>query len=105
VYLLSVGQERKITYWDMRQTEPLNLVSIGFEQLCVTCTSNGNILAVGGTDRVVRMYDTLEYALLAECVGHSNSVLSLKFSPDDRQLVSTGADGCIMVWNVYTAIG
>ncbi|KAJ1633850.1 WD40-repeat-containing domain protein [Pavlovales sp. CCMP2436] len=103
VYVMSVGQERKLTYWDMRQTDPLNLVPIGFEQLCVASTSNGNLVAVGGLDCVVRLFDTLEYTLLAECVGHSDSVLALKFSPDDRQLVSTGADGCVLVWNVYSS--
>lgn len=102
MYVLSVGQERKLTYWDMRQTDPINLVPIGREQLCVCASSNGNVVAVGGVDAIVRLYDTLEYALLAECVGHSDAVLALMFSPDDRQLVSTGADGCVLIWNVYT---
>lgn len=85
----------------MRQPDPLNAVPVGREQLCLCCSSNGNIAAVGGVDSIVRLYDTLEYALIAECIGHSDLVLSLKFSPDDRQLVSTGADGCVLVWNIY----
>jgi len=101
VYVMSVGQERKLTYWDMRTTDPLNLVPIGHEQLAIACSSNGNIVAVGGVDRVVRVFDTLEYAQVAECEGHSDHVLALAFSPDDRQLVSVGADGCVMVWNIY----
>jgi WD40 repeat protein len=28
-------------------------------------------------------------------------VSALAFAPDDRQLVSVGADGCVLVWNIY----
>lgn len=104
VYVLTVGQERKLTFWDMRQTEPTNRLGLGSEQFCLAASSNGNLVAVGGADCVVRLFDSLEYALVAECVGHSDAVLSVKFSPDDRQLVSTGADGCVLVWNVYTNV-
>ena len=42
--------------------------------------------------------------LLAEGSAHSGHVLSLSFSPDDRQLVSVGEDGNVMVWNVYACL-
>lgn len=98
---MSVGQEKMLTYWDMRQNSPLNKVPIGKEQMCIAASSNGNVVAFGGVDKIVRLYDTLEYSPLAECIGHSDAIVSIKFSPDDRQIVSTGADGCIFVWNVY----
>jgi len=39
--------------------------------------------------------------LVADCEGHSGTIVSLRFSPDDRQLVSAGADGIVLVWNLY----
>jgi len=38
---------------------------------------------------------------LVDGMGHSGSINSIIFSPDDRQMISVGEDGCIFVWNVY----
>lgn len=102
VRLLSVGQERKLTEWDVRQADAVRALPAGREQLCLCASADSGLVAAGGVDSVVRLYDAATLALLAECVGHSDHVLSLRFSPDGRQLVSAGADGCVLVWNVYT---
>ena len=31
----------------------------------------------------------------------AGGITDLKFSPDDKQLVSVGEDGIILVWNIY----
>jgi cilia- and flagella-associated protein 52 len=51
--------------------------------------------------QVLKLWDFASSALLAEGKGHSGSICSVKFSPDDRQIVSVGLDGNILVWNVY----
>jgi WD40 repeat protein len=38
---------------------------------------------------------------LVDGMGHSGQINSIIFSPDDRQMISVGNDGCIFVWNVY----
>ena len=40
--------------------------------------------------------------MLSEVHGHSNSVNSLKFTPDDKQIISGGEDGSIYVWCVFS---
>jgi WD40 repeat protein len=59
------------------------------------------VFATGGTDARVKLWDFETGALIINGLGHSASVASLHFSPDDRQLVSVGADGCVFVWNIY----
>lgn len=34
--------------------------------------------------------------------GHSGTITEVRYSPDDKQLVSVGQDGCVLVWNMYT---
>ncbi|MEZ6116326.1 MAG: hypothetical protein R3C28_07105 [Pirellulaceae bacterium] len=34
--------------------------------------------------------------------GHTDSVVSIDFSPDDRRLVSTGKDGLVILWDLET---
>ena len=47
------------------------------------------------------MWDYATGKKIMDGVGHSGAVRSVAFSPDDRQLISVGEDGCIFVWNVY----
>ena len=35
-------------------------------------------------------------------IGHSNTVLSLQFSQDDKRLLSSGQDGDVILWNLET---
>jgi WD40 repeat protein len=50
---------------------------------------------------VIRIYDLESGQFLTDCRAHSSSILSLKFSPDGKQIVSTGQDGLVAIWNVF----
>ncbi len=39
--------------------------------------------------------------LLASLRGHAGSVRDVAFSPDDKQLVSCGSDGAVLIYNVF----
>ena len=70
--------------------------------LSIYCSSNnGRYVATGGTAGVVRLWDLNTFALLSECSGHSNTINSLKFTPDDKQIVSGGEDGSIFLWCIF----
>ncbi|MFN8004006.1 MAG: pentapeptide repeat-containing protein, partial [Acidobacteriota bacterium] len=47
-----------------------------------------DVLAVGGADGVIRIYRAADGALLKTLSGHSDSVLSVAFSPDGERVVS-----------------
>lgn len=38
---------------------------------------------------------------MSEHVAHAGSVQGVAFSPDDKQVVSVGSDGCINIWCIY----
>ena len=56
----------------------------------------------GGEDNVVRIWDMRNCQTVATARGHSGSITSCSFSPDDKQLVSVGQDGNVFVWNVFS---
>lgn len=61
-----------------------------------------NLLACGGADRTVRLWDVTSRAEQAVLKGHSDFVHSVAFSPDGKQLVSGGEDRTLRLWDVAT---
>eukprot|EP00658_Telonema_sp_P-2_P059865 TRINITY_DN48966_c0_g1_i1.p1 TRINITY_DN48966_c0_g1~~TRINITY_DN48966_c0_g1_i1.p1 ORF type:complete len:539 (-),score=109.66 TRINITY_DN48966_c0_g1_i1:379-1995(-) len=101
---LTGGQEKKITYWDVREPDPVQTIDpahVDAEAMCMTISHSGEYLATGGTDQQVKLWKLSTGELIVDGTGHSATVNGLAFSPDDRQLISVGDDGNILVWNVY----
>jgi len=102
--LLSVGQEKRIGFWDVRQSAPIQIVDVSAppsEQYAIAVNAEGTMFATAGIDCFVRLWRLKDAALLSSGVGHSGAVRALTFSPDSKQLVSTGEDNAIMIWNVF----
>jgi WD40 repeat protein len=63
---------------------------------------DGNLLAAGGDDGVIRLWDPQAGQLLQSWAGHEGSVEALAISPDGTFLVSGGADKTVRVWDLAT---
>lgn len=104
---LSVGQERKISYWDLRKANAeVVLESSPYrgesdELNSVAISNNNKYFAVGGLSGVLRLFEFSSGKFIIDCKAHSGPITCVAFSSDDKQIVSTGKDGLIAVWNVY----
>jgi WD40 repeat protein len=56
----------------------------------------------GSDDKTARLWDAVTGALLQTLEGHSFSVFSVAFSPDDRQVVSGSDDKTTRLWDTAT---
>ena len=68
----------------------------------VAFSPNGSLLAAGGADGVVRVWDAHTGALVRDLKGHTGGVLSVAFSPDGTSLASGGDDRVVRVWDAHT---
>ena len=88
--VISTGQDRKITYWDLNQPKPLNSLTsdpnpkIADECFALNISHNGKYFASGGTNQIVRIWDLRMGKILGEGYGHSNCITSLAWSDDDK---------------------
>jgi WD40 repeat protein len=101
----AVGQEKRLTLWDLRNHDPLSVTNLSpdgtDEAMAVAISGNGEWIATGGTSQLLKIWSTRTMTLLTTEEGHCGTIVDLKFSPDDKQIVTVGADGIILVWNIY----
>lgn len=74
-------------------------------QVVRLCMDPGGVLAICcHSDGCVRMYDIQTGQLLYRAWGHAAQVAAATLSPDLSSLVSVGADGCIVVWQLPSSL-
>jgi sugar lactone lactonase YvrE len=67
---------------------------------------DGRVLATGGVDGVVRLWDVASGELLRSLEGHTTQISGLAFSPDGSILASTSVyrDHNILIWDPATGV-
>lgn len=66
----------------------------------VAISPNGQFVASGSLDTVVRIWDVQSGMLLERLRGHRDSVYSVAFTPDGKGLVSGSLDKTLKYWDV-----
>ncbi len=67
--------------------------ALGIES--VTFSPNGKVLASGGRDNQVKIWDVVSGQELKSLTGHTNAVISVTFSPDGKLIASSSGSGNI----------
>ena len=69
-------------------------------QKVIRISSNGKIMATGGADGFVRLWQFPAMKPLQEIKAHTKEVDDIDFSPDGQKVVSVSRDANALVWSV-----
>ncbi len=78
-------------------------VDAGVTSVCIS--PDGNLVAAGSLDTIVRIWDVHTGQLVERLKGHRDSVYSVAFTPDGCGLVSGSLDKTLKYWDVQPLIG
>lgn len=70
----------------------------------VAISPNGQLVAAGSLDTIVRIWDVATGQLVERLRGHRDSVYSVAFTPDGKGLVSGSLDKTLKYWDVGTSM-
>lgn len=88
--------------WDNVPTPPGTLATHSGRTTALAWSPDGTMLATGGDDSIVRLWDTASAEPPRELVGHDWGVRALDWSPDGTTLASASQDGTVILWDATT---
>ena len=99
--LVTVGSDRKITYWDTFDGQPIRVLdgSENHGMTSVATDGQGTLMVVGAEDKQVKIFKYDEGIMTHVGTGHSGVVKQVLVAPDRTRIVSVGSDGGILIWD------
>ncbi|XP_035904971.1 prolactin regulatory element-binding protein [Anopheles stephensi] len=77
---------------DFTEAEPLQRV--------VRISPNGRLMATGGMDGHLRVWNFPKMTLASDIAAHTKEIDDLDFSPDSKHVVSIAKDGLGVIWSI-----
>ena len=99
--LISASYDRTVRQWRAPWTsESTVIASVTANDIALG--SKGRLLALGGSDRVLRLLDLSTNEVVQAIRGQHADLLSVDISPDGHFVASGGGDGSVRIWQTKT---
>ena len=85
--------------WEPRTGNLARTLEAHTDSVYTLSAANGQLLASGGRDGTVRLWETSSWVVQGVLRGHKHSVLAIAAHPDGKTIASGSADGTIRFWD------
>ncbi|KAJ0401240.1 hypothetical protein P43SY_010964 [Pythium insidiosum] len=104
--MLTCGSDRRVTYFDSYDGEAIRILEEAAESelLAMDIESSGTLFVTGARDGVLKVWHYDNGETIATGRGHSEAINAVKISPDRKEIITVGAEGAIMVWDMAEAL-
>jgi WD40 repeat protein len=104
--LVSGSSGVSLSLWNVSQAKAQREIDIRRESRFVpdrvALSPDGKLIAGGGRDNAIKLWDADTGRELFTLTGHRKSIRDLVFSPDNKLLASASQDADVKVWSVTT---
>jgi eukaryotic-like serine/threonine-protein kinase len=95
----------EIRILDAKTLEPRRVFSADAGKvLCLSISPDGSKLASAGADLMARLWEFPRGVRLATFNGHNNTIASLAFAPDSRNLATADWYGAVKLWSTEAGV-
>jgi WD40 repeat protein len=103
--LASAGEGRMISIWSTTTGERLEELNCRTAKVLSMAVCGPNLIATGGSDNAVRIWNWQTRNEAEHFVGHTGSVATLAFDPASGVIVSGSYDTTVRVWRLAAGGG
>ncbi len=97
------GAGGKVYVWDVATGQRVMQVGDEIDNiLAADLSANHRMIALGGPQKMIRVYSTADGSLLYEIKKHTDWVTAIEFSPDSVLLATGDRNGGLHVWEAET---
>lgn len=100
--LLTTGTDRKLTYWDVVDGNPIRIIDGSQTDTinCLSITNDGTKFVSGGGEKLVKVWGYDEGFCYVHGVGHSGVITQSAISPDQQTIITVDDEGAIFLWGM-----
>lgn len=104
-WVASGGLDQKIYLWDLNQGGERLTIDVPEDDKTpkgsvYALSARGSILASGGPDSVVRIWDSKSGKLATKFVGHTDNVRSILINQDGDTIMTASSDQTVKIWSM-----
>lgn len=100
--LLALGQDHRVTYWDVKEMKSVRQLQAGFEVNinAFSVSPDGQLIIVGDETGEIKVFTYADCRLVHIETVHSAGVTALGVSPDNTSIISADDHGQIFFWGL-----
>ena len=99
--VVSAALDRQVVIWDIRLRSARMTIPTGpFAARAVALSKDGMLLAFGGQDRQLNIFDATTGKGKAKLSGHRAPITSIAFSPDSKHVATGSQDYSVRIWAI-----